>query len=284
LLAQQRADARCDPHEPKQSNESNRQMIRLSSGGVEPARPWEMPRPASHVRTERLLLDAGSAARLRHKLALMDITAQHIAGHRSHFDPNQPRVPAGNPDGGQWTSSDGGAARRLAAADTPRGRGPALAILLEIAKRVIERYRSEHGLWDLFGHKRGTVAVTTIDGTDVFGSNSRSPTYTSADWAAAITMRNTLVGKYPKDFPHEHVGRMPNAAFFHAETTLLLRAARQNGGTLAQRTLTVHVDEKLCNNCETVLPYVGMELGNPTVTFVDPTGATNTMRDGAWLK
>jgi hypothetical protein len=70
------------------SNESNRQMIRLSSGGAEPARPWEMLRPASHVRTERLLLDAQSAASLRHKLALMDIAAQHIAGHRSHFNPN----------------------------------------------------------------------------------------------------------------------------------------------------------------------------------------------------
>jgi hypothetical protein len=194
-------------------------------------------------------------------------------------------VPTGNPDGGQWTSSGGGTGNRLAAADTPRfGRGPALAILLEIAKQVIERYRSEHGLWDLFGHEHGTVAFTTIDGTKIFGSNSTSSAYTSVDRAAAITMRNTLVGKYPKDFPHEHVGQMPNAAFFHAETTLVLRAARQNGGTLAQRTLTVHVDEKLCNNCETVLPYVGMELGNPTVTFVDPTGATNTMRDGAWLK
>jgi hypothetical protein len=46
---------------------------------------------------------------------------------------------------------------------------------------------------------------------------------------------------------------------------------------------TVHVDDKLCNNCEAVLPYVGLELGNPTVTFVDPTGTTRTMRDGAWL-
>ena len=27
--------------------------------------------------------------------------------HPSHYDPNQPRVPAGNPDGGQWTDSGG---------------------------------------------------------------------------------------------------------------------------------------------------------------------------------
>ena len=29
------------------------------------------------------------------------------------YDPNQPRVPAGNPDGGQWTSEGGGAVGRL---------------------------------------------------------------------------------------------------------------------------------------------------------------------------
>ena len=85
------------------------------------------------------------------------------------YDLNQPRVPAGNPDGGQWTSSGGGTGARLAAADKPRfGGGAALAIILEIPKQVIERNRSENGLWDLFGHKHGTVAFTTIDGTDIF--------------------------------------------------------------------------------------------------------------------
>src|SRR5581483_6598811 len=29
---------------------------------------------------------------------------------KAGFDPNQPRVPAGNPDGGQWTSTGGGEA------------------------------------------------------------------------------------------------------------------------------------------------------------------------------
>jgi len=141
-------------------------MIRLVSGRAKPNR---MLRAASQARTERLLLDAESAAQLRHKLALMNIAAQHIAGNRSHLNPNQPRVPAGNPDGGQWTSSGGGTGARLAAADKPRfGGGAALAIILEIPKQVIERNRSENGLWDLFGHKHGTVAFTTIDGTDIF--------------------------------------------------------------------------------------------------------------------
>jgi hypothetical protein len=107
-------------------------MIRLVSGRAKLNRSWEMLRAASQARTERLLLDAESAAQLRHKLALMNIAAQHIAGHRSHFNPNQPRVPAGNPDGGQWTSSGGGIGARLAAADKPRfGGGVALAIILD---------------------------------------------------------------------------------------------------------------------------------------------------------
>lgn len=255
-----------------------------SSTGYRPGLEGDASDAASRARTERLLLDAKSAATLRHKLVLIDITTHHIAGHRSHFNPDQPRVPAGNPDGGQWTSAGGGTGSRLVAADKPRlGPRSAIAILAEVAKRLIEAYRSENSLWDLFGHRKGVVAFTTIDGKDIFGSNSNSPTYTSDDEAAALRLRNVLVEKYPDTFPDDHLGRMPNDALFHAETTVLLRAARQNGGTLAGRTLTVHVDGQLCNNCEAVLPYVGLELGNPTVTFVDPNGSTKTMRDGAWL-
>ena len=124
-------------------------MIRWPSASTNAAQQWPLrwakyrPWPesdasdaASAVRTERLLADAKAAATLRHKLALMDITAQHIAGHRSHFNPNQPRVPAGNPDGGQWTSTGTGTATRLAAGDKPRiGPGAAVAIALKLAKR-----------------------------------------------------------------------------------------------------------------------------------------------------
>jgi hypothetical protein len=39
-------------------------------------------------------------------------------GRSHHYDPNQPRVPPGNPDGGQWTSSG----RVRLAANTPPGR------------------------------------------------------------------------------------------------------------------------------------------------------------------
>lgn len=71
---------------------------------------------------------------------------------------------------------------------------------------------------------------------------------------------------------------------FMRKRRVLLRAARENGGSLAGRTLEVFADGKMCNNCELVLPKVGLELGNPTVTFIGPNGAARTMRDGMWVK
>jgi hypothetical protein len=239
----------------------------------------------SRERTERLLSGASGARELLHRLVLSDIELKHrLTQHRSHFNPQQPRVPAGSPEGGQWTST-GGSGMRLAAADRPRfGLHAFSVIAAELAKRVIEAYRSENGLWDLFGHKRGAVTVTTVDGTDVFGSNSGSPTYTASDYAAVVRLRDKLAEKYPKELSAKNIGLMPHNALFHAETTVLLRAARQNGGSLTGRTLTVFGDTRMCNNCEYVLPYVGLELGNPTVTFVDPDGSTRMMRDGSWVK
>jgi hypothetical protein len=82
----------------------------------------------------------------------------------------------------------------------------------------------------------------------------------------------------------DNIGQKPNDAVFHAETTILLRAAKENGGTLAGRSLEVFGDRPLCANCKEVLPYVGLELGNPTVTFIDSTKTSRTMRDGTWVK
>jgi hypothetical protein len=271
---------------------NNAIAVRPASETLIEREPWRGPEvdlssARSRPRTERLLSDANDATGLVHRLALADIELQHrIAQHRSHFNPQQPRVLAGNPDGGQWTSTGaGGSGIRLAAADKPRlGPHTLISIAVELAKGVIEAHRSENGLWDLFGHKRGAVTVTTVDGTDIFGSNSGSPTYTASDFAAVVRLRDKLAEKYPKELSAKNIGLMPHNALFHAETTVLLRAARQSGGSLANRTLTVFGDTRMCNNCEYVLPYVGLELGNPTVTFVDPDGSTRMMRDGSWIK
>jgi hypothetical protein len=80
---------------------------------------------AARMRTERLLQGANDAAALRHRLALIDSEAQHrLAQHHSHYNPDQPRVSAGNPDGGEWTST-GSSGVRLAALD-PRSAAPIL--------------------------------------------------------------------------------------------------------------------------------------------------------------
>jgi hypothetical protein len=33
----------------------------------------------------------------------------------------------------------------------------------------------------------------------------------------------------------------------------------------------------MCYSCDKVLPKIGLELGNPTVTFIGPTGIIGTM-------
>ena len=95
-------------------------------------------------------------------------------------------------------------------------------------------------------------------------------TYTDSDFKAAQNMRDSLVEKYPKVMSTDNLGDAPNNALFHAETNVLLRAAQANNGTLAGRSLDIYVDRKMCANCETVVPLVGMELSNPTLTYVDP--------------
>lgn len=173
---------------------------------------------------------------------------------------------------------------RFASSDKPElGRAAQRTIAIEIARRLIEAYRSENILNDIFGGKRGAVTVTTIEDTHIFGSNSSSPTYSPADRADADRLRGRYLGTEGSIPRPTTAGQMPSNAFYHAETTLLLRAARQNGGTLAGKALEVFGDTKMCNNCEAILPFVGKEVGNPTVTFIDPTGKRKTMRDGKWL-
>jgi hypothetical protein len=49
-------------------------------------------------------------AALRMQFALLKLAHLHrTALHPPHYNPEQPRVPAGNPDGGQWTRIDGAA-------------------------------------------------------------------------------------------------------------------------------------------------------------------------------
>jgi hypothetical protein len=153
---------------------------------------------------------------------------------------------------------------------------------------LIDAYRREQGM-DLFGEpiwsrEQNTLATCQVDDLPLMGMNSDALTYTDRDRSAAEEMRDTLVASYPTILNRTNIGQVPNDALFHAETTCLLRAARANGGTLSGQTIEVHVDRPMCLSCRKVLPYIGLELGNPTVTFFGPDGSMRTMRDGAWIK
>jgi hypothetical protein len=236
---------------------------------------------------EELATERDELLQLKSELAAIraDIRRQKLLRALKAYDPNQPRVPAGNPDGGQWTSGGGGGADRvrLAAGDKPRLGPAAIAtIAAEAAKRAIETFRRDNLLQNLFGGQVGTVTYTEFNGEQIFGSNSTSPTYTSRDRAIATALRDTLVEKYPEVMNTDQLGRRPNEAVFHAETTILMRAAWANGGSLSGRSLEIYSDRLLCPSCDKILPHIGLEVGDPTVTFIQPNGRRKTMRNGAW--
>jgi hypothetical protein len=226
-------------------------------------------------------------ARLRSRLAAENVLlkARRVLELHKKYNPDQPRVPSGSPEGGRWASGDGNTPVRLTAADKgPLSRGSRVAIALAIAKRLIDAFRSDNFLRNLLGEKDGTVTVTEINGEKVFGVNSTSPNYTDKDFDAAVALRDTLLEKYPDTMTTENVGHKPNDALFHAETTALLRALGENGGTLEGKSLIVFSDNAMCRSCELVLPKIGLEIGDPTVTFVGPGGSWRRMKGGKWLE
>lgn len=109
--------------------------------------------------------------------------------------------------------------------------------------------------------------------------------YTKRDRYNATRLRAQLIKNHPKIMSTRKIGQRPNDAVYHAETTCLLRAARANRGSLAGEAVVMTVDRPLCPSCREVLPKVGLELGNPTVTILDEQGGVlRVMRDGEWLK
>ncbi|MEX1083799.1 MAG: hypothetical protein WEC82_05720 [Xanthobacteraceae bacterium] len=152
----------------------------------------------------------------------------------------------------------------------------------------IGAYRATNNMPDLFEEPtwrsdQGTVAATEVNGSLVFGTNSNAPGYTTADRVQADAQRRALIEKYPDVMNRRNIGLAPNNSLYHAEATVLLRAANANNGTLENRNIEIHVDREMCSSCQDVLPYLGLEIGNPVVTFVDPNGRKRTMWGGSWL-
>jgi hypothetical protein len=155
--------------------------------------------------------------------------ALHLGGHgqrRGGYDPTQPRVPAGNSDGGQWTDDEHWSdarwatdrrdrlrsALQLAAGELPRIRWGRL-----LAKLFIDAVHRELASWDLFGHHdpdKVTVAVTMMDGEAVTGTSSDFGDWYPIDQFEARALRATIMRKYPH-LARQNSGQMPLDAFFH---------------------------------------------------------------------
>lgn len=97
-------------------------------------------------------------------------------------------------------------------------------------------------------------------------------------------LRSELVDEYPEVMSTTHLGRFPNNAAFHAEANALMRAAQVYGGTLSGREIEMRTDRELCWSCETLLPRIALQLGNPRVRIVDGAGQVWILRDGIWIQ
>lgn len=102
------------------------------------------------------------AAAARFELALR----RHGCALKAGYDPAQPRNELG-----RWT--DTGGLARLASSDKKPslGRAAVFEILAQTGRRLIEAYRSDNMLRDLFGRDDKTVSWTNLDGKDIFGSS-----------------------------------------------------------------------------------------------------------------
>lgn len=234
-------------------------------------------RGSTSVRVGSQTFEATPTQAMRYSIA--ELAAQARIAQVRQIDPNW------RPTSSVYETVEGATLARRAEAEEAQRR------LAELARlqpgQLIETYRNANSPRDLFGREtwprdQGTVAVTTINQAPVVGVNSSAPPYTARDRVEAQRMVDVLAPKYPQDMSRGNIGQIPNDALYHAEANVLLRAARANGGSLAGQHLEVSVDRPMCDSCRTVLPRLGLELGNPSVTFVSPNGGRTIMRNGKW--
>lgn len=115
---------------------------------------------------ERLNVLETSYRKARTDLAALRLqcAGKHFVNLALKYDPNQPRVPAGNPDGGQWTS-EGGATSGEDLSDLPDGAKPVFAPAV-IPPLVI-------GLESALAVFAGLLALNTGGRRPVFEFNAR---------------------------------------------------------------------------------------------------------------
>jgi hypothetical protein len=269
--------------------------LRLRDEAIERERLREEAIERERLREEQAALESELAWQARcaeHKRRadaawdrFMAVLRQYLS-QKAGFNPDQPRDELGRwTDNGGETVGQSDNVRLAASEGLPIGPRAMLRLLSQIGKRAIEAYRSENLLYGLFDNKRGSVSLTTIDGKDIFGTNRGSQLWDRSDEQDWRRLRDIIAEKYP-ELAKENLGELPLNALTHSEVNVLLRTAREHGGSLAGRNIDVFTDKPMCTSCPIVLPYVTRELGNPTVTYtyVGPKGPgkSRTIENGEW--
>lgn len=102
------------------------------------------------------------AAALRVRSALLRLRP------KAGFDPNQPRVPAGNPEGGQWTDG-GGSSGRSSASRIASAASAARTTRTESIPGRVFRDRTGEASWSYYTENRrpdGSLASRTVNNRD----------------------------------------------------------------------------------------------------------------------
>jgi hypothetical protein len=152
-----------------------------------------MPLP-THVLNEiaRLMRDPDALRHEREYMPRFD--------RRGHYNPNQPRVPAGNSDGGQWTDANG----TNDGSNHGRGIDPSIVqpARLRLFRRPIQRPPNQPGI------QRGIEAVLAL--------------------FAALSARNTPEQRTIFDFNAREFLRDPHSALDPRNVTLLTQREVEN--------------------------------------------------------
>ena len=249
----------------------------FSKPGSQVAQAGSRGRSSYALRIGTQTFEATPAQAVRYTVA--ETEARALTSQVRQVDPNWRPTPS------LTETIEGEIGARRAEAEQARAKLAELSRLPP--KDLMAAYRSANNSYDLFGREtwprdQGTVSVTTLNRTPIFGVNSSAPTYTTEDRAEAQTTVGNMIKNASDIMNRDNIGGKPNDALYHAEANVLMRAARGNGGLLTDQRIEAHTDRPMCGSCKLLLPRLGLELGNPTVTFVSPNGVRSTMQDGYW--
>lgn len=156
------------------------------------------------------LLAGGVAPRELIKACGLDPESLHLV--KAGYDPDQPRVPAGNPDGGEWTNADASSPTTAATAN---------------AADEVSSYTPVHGL------PHDAAVVTPPDGKPIPDKDSKTKSLMApprADFRAVYAACRAIRSLPPlQQYPHggADIGQggtydfqrdVPNLKFYHAYT------------------------------------------------------------------